>query len=73
VDRALDPFRSRATGVQPGESATGTFIFDLPPEQVKHLFEEGSDLIFVHFDDEAKRFPTGNQPLDALGYIRLWK
>jgi hypothetical protein len=50
-----------------------TVVFDVPPEHAKNLNAQGSSLIFVNFSDEAKQFPTGTQPLEALGYIRLWK
>ena len=70
---ALSPFRSRSTALQPDETATGTVVFDVPVEPAKNLNARGSNLIFVNFSDEAKRFPTGTEPLEALGYIRLWK
>jgi hypothetical protein len=70
---ALNPFRLRGADVQPDEIATGTVVFDLPVQHAKNLFRQGSNLIFVNFSDEAKRFPGGSQPLEALGYVRLWK
>jgi hypothetical protein len=70
---ALSPFRLRRADLQPDETATGTVVFDLPLEHAKHLFAQGSNLIFVNSSDEAKQFPTGTQPLKALGYVRLWK
>jgi hypothetical protein len=73
TDPALKPFRLRSGDLQPDEAATGTVVFDVPVAHMKHLFAQGSDLIFVNFSDEAKRFPGGTEPLEALGYIRLWK
>jgi hypothetical protein len=72
-DPTLSPFRLHGTDLQPDEVATGTVVFDLPVEHAKNLFAQGSNLIFVNFSDEAKSFPGGTQPLEALGYIRLWK
>ena len=75
-DLETDPatsFRLRATDVPPGETVTGTVVFGLPPDQVARLSSEGSNLVLVTFSDEAKGFPSGSQPLSALGYIRLWK
>ena len=71
--RAVRPFRLRGTELQPDELATGTVVFDVPLQHVKNLSAQGSNLIFVNFSDEGKRFPVGTQPLMALGYIRLWK
>jgi hypothetical protein len=71
--RVPDSFRRRNSALQPDEVASGTLVFDLPPEHAKNISESGSNLILVNFSDEAKHFPTGSQPLDALGYIRLWK
>lgn len=73
ADPALRPFRLRTTELQPDEVATGTVVFDVPVEHAGHLSATGSDLILVNYSDEAKGFPTGSQPLKALGYIRLWK
>jgi hypothetical protein len=70
---SLNPFRLRTSDVQPDETATGTVGFDLPVQHAKNVFARGSNLIFVNFSDEAKRFPGGTQPLEALGYVRLWK
>ena len=70
---ALKPFRLRRNDLQPDEIVTGAVIFDLPVKHSHNLFAQGSNLIFVNFSDEAKRFPGGTQPLQALGYIRLWK
>jgi hypothetical protein len=70
---SLNPFRLRTTDVQPDETATGTVVFDLPVQHVKNVFARGSNLIFVNFSDEAKRFPGGKRPLEALGYVRLGK
>jgi hypothetical protein len=53
--------------------ATGAPHADVPVEHARNLFARGSNLIFVNFSDEGKGFPTGTQPLEALGYIRLWK
>jgi hypothetical protein len=72
-DPALTPFRLRTTDVQPDEVATGTVVFDVPAAHAKNLSAQGSNLIFVNYGDEAKRFPVGTEPLEALGYIRLWK
>ena len=72
-DPALGSFRLRRSDVQPDEVVSGTVVLDLPVEHAKNLFTQGSDLILVNFSDELKRFPTGSQPLVALGYIRLWK
>jgi hypothetical protein len=69
----LETFRRRRSDIQPDEVATGTVVFDLPLQHAKNVFARGSDLIFVNFSDEAKRFPQGTQPLEALGYVRLWK
>ena len=66
-------FRRRADQLQPDETATGTVVFDVPIDHTKNLAAEGSNLILVNYSDAAKRFPTGTQPLKALGYIRLWK
>jgi hypothetical protein len=70
---ALSPFRLHSTDLQPDEGSTGTVVFDLPVEHAKNLYAQGSNLILVNFSDEAKGFPGGTQPLEALGYIRLWK
>ena len=72
-DPALKPFRLRKTDLQPGEQATGTVVFDVPAEQAGHLSSQGSNLILVNYSDRGKRFPVGTEPLEALGYIRLWK
>jgi hypothetical protein len=73
TDPALNSFHLRTTHLQPDEVATGTVVFDVPVEHARHVSAQGSDLIFVNYGDEAKGFPTGSQPLQALGYIRLWK
>ena len=73
TDPALKPFRLRSAELQPDEAVTGTVVFDVPLEHAKNLNAQGSNLIFVNYEDEAKSFPTGTQPLEALGYIRLWK
>jgi hypothetical protein len=72
-DPALNSFHLRTTDLQPDEVATGTVVFDVPVEHARLVSAQGSDLIFVNYGDEAKEFPTGSQPLQALGYIRLWK
>lgn len=66
-------FQLRSTDLQPDETVIGTVTFDVPLEHAKNLFARGSNLIFVNFSHEAKQFPSGTQPLEALGYIRLWK
>jgi hypothetical protein len=71
--RSLGPFRLRDAAIQPDEVATGTIVFDVPARRVRHLTARGGNLILVDFGDEAKGFPTGTEPLEALGYIRLWK
>jgi len=71
--RGVEPFRLRSAPIQPDEVATGTVVFDVPTQHAQHLFDEGGNLILVGFGDEAKGFPTGTEPLEALGYIRLWK
>jgi hypothetical protein len=71
--RRLGSFRLRGADLPPDEVAAGTVVFDIPAEHSRHLSSRGSNLIFVDFGDEAKGFPTGTQPLQTLGYIRLWK
>jgi len=73
ADPSLRPFRLRTAALQPDEVATGAVVFDVPIEHVENLSAQGSNLILVNFSDEAKRFPVGSEPLEALGYIRLWK
>jgi hypothetical protein len=72
-DPALQPFALRKTDLQPDEQATGTVVFDVPLQHARDLTATGSNLIFVSFADEAKGFPTGSEPLQTLGYVRLWK
>jgi hypothetical protein len=71
--RSLGPFRLRKAAIQPDEVATGAIVFDVPTGHARHLTARGGNLILVDFGDEAKGFPTGTEPLVALGYIRLWK
>jgi hypothetical protein len=71
--RLAQSFRRRALVLQPDEAASGTVVFDLPAVHAKHIAQTGSNLILVPFREEAKEFPTGTQPLDSVGYIRLWK
>jgi hypothetical protein len=68
-----DPFRTQRGALMPGRATSGTVSFRLPSAQIGHLGSSGSDLVFVNYSDEQKGFPTGSQPLTALGYIRLWK
>src|SRR5262249_34583562 len=69
----LRPFRLRSDKIQPDEDATGTVVLHVPTAHTRHLSPLGSNLILVNYGDAAKGFPTGSEPLEALGYIRLWK